>query len=102
MGSPVGRKISDNKNLTFQTMKNLMIRVGAVISGAAFAIPAFAIADTDGLIPSVDFVVLSANASSIFAQAIPVGLVVAGLALGLGAIVWVTGLLKTAFRRRSM
>lgn len=84
-------------------MKNLMIRVSAVVAGAAaYGVNVFAIADTDGLIPSVDFVVLSANASSIFAQAIPVGLVVAGLALGLGAIVWVTGLLKTAFRRRSM
>jgi len=84
-------------------MKNLMIRVGAVSAAlGSIGVPAFAIADTDGLIPSVDFTVLSANASSIFAQAIPVGLVVAGLALGLGAIVWVTSLLKTAFRRRSM
>ena len=80
-----------------------MIRAGMVSAAmGAVGVPVFAIADTDGLIPSVDFVALSANASSIFAQAIPVGLVVAGLALGLGAIVWVTGLLKTAFRRRSM
>jgi len=85
-------------------MKKLMFRAGAVAAAvAAYGVPAFAISDADGLIPSVDFVALSANASSIFAQAIPVGLVVAGLSLGLGAIVWVTGLLKTAFRaRRSM
>lgn len=83
-------------------MKNFMLRAGAVVAGATAAMPAFAISDADGLIPTVDFVALSANASSVFAQAIPTGLVVAGLALGLGAIVWTVGLIKTAFRRRSM
>jgi len=83
-------------------MNKLMFRAGAVVAVATAALPAFAISDADGLIPTVDFVALSANASSVFAQAIPTGLVVAGLALGLGAIVWTVGLIKTAFRRRSM
>lgn len=81
-------------------MKNLMFRVAAAaIPIAGYGVSAFAQADTDGLIPAINFATLSANASSVFGQAIPIGLVVAGLSLGLGAIVWVVGLLKTAFRR---
>jgi len=81
-------------------MKNFIYRTSAVaVAGMTYGMSAFAIADTDGLMPSIDFTALSANASSVFGQAIPIGLVVAGLSLGLGAIVWVVGLLKTAFRR---
>ena len=82
-------------------MKNFMLRVAPVSAAiAGYGVSAFA-ADTDLLIPAIDFTTLTANASSVFTQAIPVGLLVAGVAIGLGAIVWVVGLLKTTFRRRS-
>ncbi len=82
-------------------MKNLMFRVGAVSAAvAAYGVPAFAVSDADGLIPVVDFIALSANASSVAGQAMPVALLVAGIPLGLGAIVWIVSLLRTAFRSR--
>ena len=82
-------------------MSKYAYRFAGVISGLAFAGSAFAqTADTDGMIPAIDYTSLAANVTSAFGQAVPIGLVVAGLALALGLVGWVISTLTSVFRSR--
>ncbi len=70
---------------------------GTMMTGA---VSVMAQADTDGFLPVLDYAALGANVTSIFAQAQPIGLAVAGMALGLGLIAWVISTLRSVFRSR--
>jgi len=74
---------------------------GAVVGAATAAASTFAIADTDGLVGTLDFSGLTANTASIVAQAFPVAAVAAGIALALGFLGWVVSQIRSGVRGRA-
>lgn len=83
-------------------MREKLYRYGATVGIiAGSALPAFAQTDADGVIGTLDFTALAANAGSVVGQAFPVGALVAGIGLGLAFVAWAARLIASAVRTRS-
>lgn len=66
-------------------MNKYLIALGGMLA----ALPAFAVADADGMVGTLDFTALTANVSSVIGQVFPVVALVAGIALAFAVARWI-------------